>query len=125
MAQTGSYMLQVDVDTQKGGMTLNDKFFVDFGAGVALEFPAEHALVQFWLLLCWMWGEGRFAASLLVCLSAASLLEQLRLACSCTHMCACRRPFADPISLPAEPDGPVLAHEIRYPGGDCSSDIFA
>ena len=29
-------MLQVDVDTQKGGMTLNDKFFVDFGAGVAL-----------------------------------------------------------------------------------------
>lgn len=56
MAQRGSYMLQVDVDTQKGGMTLNDKFFVDFGA---------------------------------------------------------------------EPDGPVLAHEIRYPGGDCSSDIFA
>lgn len=24
----------------------------------------------------------------------------------------------------AEPDGPVLAHEIRYPGGDCSSDIW-
>ncbi|CAH2327470.1 methanethiol oxidase [Pelobates cultripes] len=23
-----------------------------------------------------------------------------------------------------EPDGPVLAHEIRYPGGDCSSDIW-
>jgi len=23
-----------------------------------------------------------------------------------------------------EPDGPVLAHEIRYPGGDCTSDIF-
>lgn len=23
-----------------------------------------------------------------------------------------------------EPDGPVLAHEIRYPGGDCSSDIY-
>merc|ERR1711992_467797 len=23
-----------------------------------------------------------------------------------------------------EPDGPVLAHEIRYPGGDCTSDIY-
>ncbi len=23
-----------------------------------------------------------------------------------------------------EPDGPALAHEIRYPGGDCTSDIF-
>ncbi|XP_053559843.1 methanethiol oxidase-like isoform X1 [Bombina bombina] len=23
-----------------------------------------------------------------------------------------------------EPDGPVLAHELRYPGGDCSSDIW-
>ena len=23
-----------------------------------------------------------------------------------------------------EPDGPVLAHEVRYPGGDCSSDIW-
>lgn len=23
-----------------------------------------------------------------------------------------------------EPNGPVLAHEIRYPGGDCSSDIW-
>lgn len=24
-----------------------------------------------------------------------------------------------------EPQGPVRAHEIRYPGGDCSSDIFS
>ena len=23
-----------------------------------------------------------------------------------------------------EPDGPMLAHEIRYPGGDCTSDIY-
>lgn len=23
-----------------------------------------------------------------------------------------------------EPDGPVLAHELRYPGGDCTSDIW-
>ncbi|XP_065341832.1 methanethiol oxidase [Cloeon dipterum] len=23
-----------------------------------------------------------------------------------------------------EPDGPVLAHEVRYPGGDCTSDIW-
>ena len=23
-----------------------------------------------------------------------------------------------------EPNGPVLAHEIRYPGGDCTSDIW-
>jgi selenium-binding protein 1 len=24
-----------------------------------------------------------------------------------------------------EPDGPVRAHEVRYPGGDCTSDIFS
>ena len=23
-----------------------------------------------------------------------------------------------------EPHGPALAHEIRYPGGDCTSDIW-
>ena len=23
-----------------------------------------------------------------------------------------------------EPDGPALAHEVRYLGGDCSSDIW-
>ena len=23
-----------------------------------------------------------------------------------------------------ELDGPVLAHEVRYPGGDCTSDIY-
>ena len=23
-----------------------------------------------------------------------------------------------------EPEGPVLAHEVRYPGGDCTSDIY-
>ena len=28
------------------------------------------------------------------------------------------------VDLGAEPDGPALAHEVRYPGGDCSSDIW-
>lgn len=51
----GSVMLQIDVDTVKGGLTLNENFLVDFGQ---------------------------------------------------------------------EPDGPALAHEIRYPGGDCTSDIW-
>ncbi|MBA0585169.1 hypothetical protein Gorai_015956 [Gossypium raimondii] len=23
-----------------------------------------------------------------------------------------------------EPDGPCMAHEMRYPGGDCTSDIW-
>ena len=23
-----------------------------------------------------------------------------------------------------DPEGPALAHEMRYPGGDCTSDIF-
>lgn len=45
----------MDVDTEKGGLTLNKDFYVDFGL---------------------------------------------------------------------EPDGPSLAHEIRYPGGDCTSDIW-
>jgi selenium-binding protein 1 len=56
MAKVGSWMLQIDCDTDRGGLTLNERFHVDFGA---------------------------------------------------------------------EPDGPSRAHEVRYPGGDCSSDIFS
>ena len=51
----GAMLLQIDVDTVNGGLTLNRNFCVDFGE---------------------------------------------------------------------EPDGPCLAHEVRYPGGDCSSDIW-
>lgn len=51
----GSVMMQIDVDTSKGGLTPNEKFLVDFGN---------------------------------------------------------------------EPGGPALAHELRYPGGDCTSDIW-
>jgi len=28
------------------------------------------------------------------------------------------------VNYGAEPGGPVLAHQMRYPGGDCSSDVF-
>ena len=31
IAKQGSLMLQVDTDTDKGGLKLNDKFLVDFG----------------------------------------------------------------------------------------------
>ena len=55
MAKEGSYLLQIDCDTENGGMKLNEKFMVDFGD---------------------------------------------------------------------EPDGPARAHEIRFPGGDCTSDIW-
>jgi selenium-binding protein 1 len=55
MAQEGSYMLQLDCDTEQGGLKVNEKFMVDFGQ---------------------------------------------------------------------EPDGPARAHEIRFPGGDCTSDIW-
>lgn len=55
VVKKGSVMLQIDVDTAKGGLSLNRNFLVDFGK---------------------------------------------------------------------EPDGPSLAHEIRYPGGDCTSDIW-
>jgi selenium-binding protein 1 len=55
MAKNGSYLLRVNVDTGKGGLSLDQDFFVDFAK---------------------------------------------------------------------EPDGPVLVHEVRYPGGDCSSDIW-
>jgi len=48
-------MLQIDVDTEKGGLTVNRDFLVDFGK---------------------------------------------------------------------EPGGPCMAHEMRYPGGDCTSDIW-
>jgi selenium-binding protein 1 len=55
MGKAGSHLLQIDCDTEKGGMKLNESFLVDFGK---------------------------------------------------------------------EPDGPARAHEMRYPGGDCTSDIF-
>lgn len=55
MCKRGGWMLQIDVDTIKGGLTLNKNFMIDFGE---------------------------------------------------------------------EPFGPVLGHEIRYPGGDCTSDIW-
>ncbi|XP_016333207.1 selenium-binding protein 1-like [Sinocyclocheilus anshuiensis] len=55
LVKEGSVMMQIDVDTDKGGLKLNENFLVDFGA---------------------------------------------------------------------EPDGPALAHELRYPGGDCTSDIW-
>jgi selenium-binding protein 1 len=55
LATQGSHLIQIDCNTESGGLTLNKAFFVDFGA---------------------------------------------------------------------EPSGPARAHEIRYPGGDCTSDIF-
>ena len=55
MAENGSYLLQLDCDTEKGGLSLNEDFMVDFGA---------------------------------------------------------------------EPGGAARAHEIRFPGGDCTSDIW-
>jgi selenium-binding protein 1 len=55
IAKQGSYMLQIDCDTRRGGMKVNERFFVDFGK---------------------------------------------------------------------EPRGPARAHEMRYPGGDCTSDVF-
>ncbi|XP_051127696.1 selenium-binding protein 3-like [Andrographis paniculata] len=55
MVEKGGQMLQIDVDTDKGGLAINPNFIVDFGS---------------------------------------------------------------------EPDGPSLAHEMRYPGGDCTSDIW-
>lgn len=55
MIREGSVMMQIHVNTELGGLTLNEDFLVDFGK---------------------------------------------------------------------EPDGPALAHELRYPGGDCTSDIW-
>ncbi len=55
LAKSGSQLLQIDCDTDKGGLKVNEDFLVDFGK---------------------------------------------------------------------EPDGPARAHEMRYPGGDCTSDIF-
>ncbi|KAI3759006.1 hypothetical protein L6452_06579 [Arctium lappa] len=55
VVEKGSHMLQIDVDTEKGGLCIYPDFYVDFGA---------------------------------------------------------------------EPNGSCLAHEMRYPGGDCTSDIW-
>jgi selenium-binding protein 1 len=55
IAKSGSYLLQIDCDTERGGMRINEDFFVDFGK---------------------------------------------------------------------EPRGPARAHEMRFPGGDCTSDIW-
>ena len=56
MKENGCYLMQIDCDTEKGGMKVNEKFFVDFGK---------------------------------------------------------------------EPGGAARAHEIRFPGGDCTSDIWS
>jgi len=55
LAKAGSYLLQIDCDTQNGGLKINEHFYVDFGK---------------------------------------------------------------------EPAGGARAHEMRYPGGDCTSDIW-
>ena len=55
MKDSGSFLVQVDCDTERGGLKLNSDVMVDFGQ---------------------------------------------------------------------EPGGPARAHETRYPGGDCSSDIW-
>ncbi|OUL33768.1 selenium-binding protein [Nostoc sp. T09] len=55
LAKNGSYLLQIDCDTENGGLKINENFYVDFGK---------------------------------------------------------------------EPAGPSRAHEMRYPGGDCTSDIW-
>ena len=53
--RNGASMVLMDVDTEKGGLRLNENFVINFGD---------------------------------------------------------------------DPEGPALAHEMRYPGGDCSSDIW-
>lgn len=55
LLRSGSTMVRLNVDTEKGGLSIDETFLVDYGA---------------------------------------------------------------------EPEGPVLAHEMRYPGGDCTSDIW-
>lgn len=55
LAKAGSSILQIDCDTQNGGLKINENFYVDFGK---------------------------------------------------------------------EPGGPARAHEMRYPGGDCTSEIW-
>jgi methanethiol oxidase len=55
MVRAGGTIVQLDVDTENGGMKINENFLVDFGK---------------------------------------------------------------------EPNGPALPHEMRYPGGDCTSDIW-
>jgi selenium-binding protein 1 len=55
IAKQGSWLVQVNCDTSRGGLSVDQRMFVDFGR---------------------------------------------------------------------EPNGPVRAHEVRYPGGDCTSDIF-
>lgn len=55
MEQRGSYLIQIDCDTDQGGLAINEDLFIDFGD---------------------------------------------------------------------EPGGPARAHEMRFPGGDCTSDIW-
>jgi selenium-binding protein 1 len=56
LGKQGSWLVQLNCDTGRGGLSMNEDFLVDFGK---------------------------------------------------------------------EPDGPSRAHEVRYPGGDCTSDIFS
>jgi selenium-binding protein 1 len=55
IGKEGSYLLQIDCDTAKGGMTLNNRFYVDFGKepdGPArapeIRFPAGDSTSDIW-----------------------------------------------------------------------------
>jgi selenium-binding protein 1 len=56
IAKQGSWLVQINCDTSRGGLSVDERMFVDFGR---------------------------------------------------------------------EPSGPVRAHEVRFPGGDCTSDVFS
>jgi selenium-binding protein 1 len=56
IAKQGSWLVQINCHTSRGGLSVDERMFVDFGR---------------------------------------------------------------------EPSGPVRAHEVRFPGGDCTSDVFS
>ena len=51
MSEKGSYLLQIDVDTENGGMQLNNDFFVDYGDEPGGPVLAHEVRTQPWDML--------------------------------------------------------------------------
>lgn len=80
MVEKGGHVVMIDVNTEDGGLSLNEDFFVDFGAepnGPALP----HGLYKIKISGFWK-----------------NFISQLRFT--------------------------LFVTEMRYPGGDCTSDVW-
>ena len=82
------------------------------GSGFSYHAPARENLHHVFLTLCFLIFFRYRKGSMLLQIDVDTVNGGLKLN---PDFC---------VDFGEEPDGPALAHEVRYPGGDCSSDIW-